>query len=97
MLCVRPYRGGLFAPDGCKLPSNASKEWSGTIEGLKKKREDAEKLAGEIIAQHIELDQEGKERSGLNETAASLVYDKEYEERHLERLRKKLTYIWTHF
>lgn len=27
-----------FAIDGCKLPSNASKEWSGTHEELKKKR-----------------------------------------------------------
>ena len=28
----------LFAIDGCKLPSNASKEWSGTHDELKKKK-----------------------------------------------------------
>jgi transposase len=33
-------KGDLFAIDGCKLPSNASKEWSGTIEELKKKQAD---------------------------------------------------------
>jgi hypothetical protein len=30
--------GGMFAVDGCKPPSNASKECSGKIEELKKKR-----------------------------------------------------------
>ena len=29
----------MFAVDGCKMPSNASKEWSGTIEELTKKKE----------------------------------------------------------
>lgn len=28
----------MFAIDGCKLPSNASKEWSGTRGDLEKKR-----------------------------------------------------------
>jgi transposase len=85
--------GELFAIDGCKLPSNADKEWSGTIEELKKKREDCQKLIGKIIAQHVELDQEGKGNAGLNETAAGYVYDKKYQERHLERLQKKLEYV----
>jgi hypothetical protein len=31
--------GKMFAVDGCKLPSNASKEWSGTKKELKKKRD----------------------------------------------------------
>jgi hypothetical protein len=34
----------MCAIDGCKLPSNASKEWSGTIGSLKKKKETLEKL-----------------------------------------------------
>jgi transposase len=85
--------GDLFAIDGCKLPSNASKEWSGTIEELKKKRGDAKKLMGKIIARHIELDKEGKEGSGLNETAVSYVYGQEHQKRHLERLQKKLDRI----
>lgn len=32
----------MFAVDGVKLLSNASKEWSGTREELRKKREDGE-------------------------------------------------------
>jgi len=35
--------GEMFAIDGCKLSSNASKEWSGTIEDLTKKRDKLEK------------------------------------------------------
>ena len=35
--------GEMFAIDGCKLPSNASKEWSGTLGKLKKKKEKLEK------------------------------------------------------
>jgi hypothetical protein len=39
--------GELFAIDGCKLPSNASKEWPGTLEELGKKKKDLEVLMGE--------------------------------------------------
>ncbi|NLW33412.1 MAG: hypothetical protein GXY77_18350 [Fibrobacter sp.] len=34
--------GSMFAIDGVKLPSNASKEWSGTKEDLLKKKEKLE-------------------------------------------------------
>ena len=30
-------KGKMFAIDGCRLPSNVSKEWSGTMEELKEK------------------------------------------------------------
>jgi hypothetical protein len=46
----------MFAVDGCKLPSNASREWSGSIAELEKKRADLQKLAGRIVEQHKELD-----------------------------------------
>jgi hypothetical protein len=46
--------GELFAIDGCKLPSNAAREWSGTLEELGKKKKDLETLMGKIIAQHIQ-------------------------------------------
>jgi transposase len=36
--------GEMFAIDGCKLPSNASKEWSGKLADLRKKKNDLEKL-----------------------------------------------------
>ena len=35
--------GTTFSLDGCKLPSNASKEWSGTHQTLKRKQQKLEK------------------------------------------------------
>jgi transposase len=37
-------KGEMFAGDGCKLPSNASKEWSGKLSDLKKRKEKLEKI-----------------------------------------------------
>ena len=45
-------KGDLFAIDGCKLPSNASKEWSGTLDELKKKKADLAALSGRLIEKH---------------------------------------------
>jgi len=52
--------GEMFAIDGCKLPSNASKECSGKIEELKKKRSKLEKYIERVIKQHSELDKNEK-------------------------------------
>jgi transposase len=46
----------MFAVDGCKLPSNASKEWSGTKADLQKKKDKMEKAVQQIIARHREMD-----------------------------------------
>jgi len=46
----------MFAIDGCKLPSNAAKEWSGTKEDLTRKKEKMEKVIRQIIARHQETD-----------------------------------------
>jgi transposase len=58
--------GGTFlALDGCKLPSNASKEWSGTIRDLKRKRENLEKKVRELVSEQVEADRHedsGEER-----------------------------------
>jgi transposase len=47
----------MFAVDGCKLPSNASKEWSGTKEDLQKKKAKMEKAVRQIIARHRAMDE----------------------------------------
>jgi transposase len=46
----------MFAIDGVKLPSNASKEWSGTKEELSHKKEKMEKVIKEIIDLHRKAD-----------------------------------------
>jgi len=42
----------MFAIDGCKLPSNASKEWSGTRTGFKKKVAEMEKAIEKMVSRH---------------------------------------------
>jgi transposase len=83
----------LFAIDGCKLPSNAAKEWSGTLEELGKKKEGLERLMEQIIAQHIRLDQEAAGEEDLRGTAYSYVYDEACQERHIRRIQEKIRYI----
>ena len=41
-----------FAVDGCKLPSNASKQWSGTHEELRAKQQKMEQAARAIVRRH---------------------------------------------
>ena len=48
--------GTFFALDGLKLPSNASKEWSGTISDLKKKKHKIEQKVKRLLEEQIEAD-----------------------------------------
>jgi len=79
-------KGKMFAEDGVRLPSNASKESSGTKEELQKKYDKIKKLCSGIIEKHKKNDKLGKE-------------EKE-EEKKLERLEKKagkiLDFLNTH-
>jgi transposase len=45
-----------FAVDGCKLPSNASKQWSGTHQELRERQKKMERAAREIVRCHRERD-----------------------------------------
>lgn len=47
----------MFAIDGCKLPSNAAKEWSGTKADFEKKAAKMEQAVENIIKKHREEDQ----------------------------------------
>jgi transposase len=49
----------MFAVDGCKMPSNASKEWSGTKAGLKKKAKKIDKAVRFLLGKHREEDKRG--------------------------------------
>jgi hypothetical protein len=50
--------GTFFAIDGCKLSSNASKEWSGKIKDLKKKKQKIERKLTALVKDHIDIDKE---------------------------------------
>jgi hypothetical protein len=51
-----------FAIDGCKLPSNASKKWSGSHKELQDKQKKLERVAERMVQRHRERD--GQERDG---------------------------------
>jgi transposase len=87
--------GEMFAQDGCKLPSNASKERSGTVKDLKKKKESLEKLLKRIIERHKEIDKSPEMKKIQEPFRETLGDDKERRRRHIERLEKKLEKINT--
>jgi Transposase and inactivated derivatives len=72
--------GSMFAIDGVKLPSNASKEWSGTKADLQKKREKLEAALRYMVDQHRKRDkvEEDKDEDGKKFS------------RRLDRARKKI-------
>ena len=54
----------MFAIDGCKMPSNASKEWSGTKAEFTKKKRKVERAIRHILKKHREADIEEKGQKG---------------------------------
>lgn len=66
----------LFAIDGCKLPSNAAKQWSGTFKELTAKRKKLRKLIRQHLQRHQELDSrdagEGEQQQRIAQTIETL-------------------------
>jgi hypothetical protein len=80
-------QGKMFAIDGCKLPSNASKEWSGTKAELQKKYEKIKMVSGKIIAKHRLNDKLGSEE---------LAADKRKLKKLEKRAEKIIDFLSTH-
>jgi hypothetical protein len=80
--------GKMFAIDGCKLSSNASKEWSGTHDELQEKYEHLQKMVAKIMARHEANDQKGNEQEQEK--------DKEKVERLEKQCAKILTFLASH-
>lgn len=72
----------MFAVDGCKMPSDASKEWSGTKEELQKKKEKMEEVVRQIMKRHRETDVKEKDKGAV-----------EQEEKYVETIKKKVKKI----
>lgn len=70
----------MFAIDGCKLPSNASKEWSGTKEELNNKRKKLERAVARMLKTH-------RERDTDRVTSNTLEKEKQYR----KKLRQQIT------
>ncbi len=72
----------MFAVDGCKMPSNASKEWSGTKAELQKKQAKMEKAVRQIMKRHREIDDREANREII-----------EQEEQYVETIKKSVKKI----
>lgn len=87
----------MFAIDGCKLPSNASKEWSGTKADLGKKKEKLEKVIGHILKRHRAEDRiaspeestEGKKAKQLKKLRQKSEKIKKWLSAHEEKIGKR--------
>ena len=72
----------MFAIDGCKMPSNASKEWSGTRKSFKKKKDKMHKAVAYILNKHRNTDNEDCESN-----------TREQEKHYIETLDKSIEKI----
>lgn len=72
--------GTEFAIDGCKMSSNASKEWSGTFAELEKKKEKLEKTIKFLIEKHNEADNNYKKPDSD---------EKKRRKKQIERIKKE--------
>ena len=78
-------RGGtFFALDGCKVSSNASKEWSGTISDFQKKKEKVEKRIDQLLEEQVKEDKNDDE-DGKSEGSWGIANRK----KQIERLEKQ--------
>jgi len=66
----------MFAIDGCKLPSNASKSWSGTHTELNRKRQKIDRAVRRMLQRHREQDSAEQQPD---------IYDREREQ--IKKLR----------
>ena len=69
----------MFAIDGCKMPSNASKEWSGTKAEFFKKKQKMERAIRRILKKHRETDVDEKDLDVI-----------EKEKRYIKTIRDKI-------
>lgn len=63
----------MFAIDGCKLPSNASKQWSGTHAELRKKRRKIDRAVRRMLQRHREQDSAERASPEIQEREAEQI------------------------
>jgi len=81
--------GSHFSLDGCKLPSNASKEWSGTFKDLKRKRYKLEQKVRNLIIEHEREDACAERSRSKKQTESGQKQSK----RRVKRLNQQIDRI----
>ncbi len=80
--------GTMFALDGCKLPSNASKELSGTFPELQKKKQKIEAKVAQLLAEQVKTDRGQDDPPGPRASGTS-------RQQQVEKLQQKAELIET--
>jgi transposase len=80
--------GTFFALDGLRLPSNASKQWSGTHGELRRKKERMEARVRQLVEEHADQDRRDEEGPSGGTPTGGLNREKQ-----IERLRNKAARI----
>ncbi|OOV85860.1 transposase [Oceanospirillum linum] len=80
----------LFAIDGCKMRSNAAKEWSGTFKELEQKRQKLKRLIRHHLSEHQEKDRwESEEELDRDIRKAKTILT-------LDKVAKKVSHFLQH-
>ncbi len=79
--------GTYFAMDGCKLPGNASKKWSGTHKELKEKQESLEKKVVRLINEHQKEDDKDSSQDDDSDSPGN------FRKRQIQRLNDQIERI----
>jgi len=83
--------GTHFSLDGVKLPSNASKEWSGTFKELENKRDKLQAKLQQVLAEHIQTDSlPGRELERQQKQEQRLQHQVECLNRFLQEEKPKI-------
>ena len=94
MICCKSglVGGEHFAIDGCKLPSDASKQWSGTHANLKKKSDKLKLSAAKIIDRHQnnDSDKESGDKERALKTADTLIKNAKTIDEFLQSNKKRM-------
>jgi transposase len=78
--------GTMFALDGCKLPSNASKEWSGTFPEIHKKKQKIEAKVAQLLEEQVQADREQDDPPGPKGSGSSRQQEVEKLQRKAEQI-----------
>ena len=63
----------LIAIDGCKMPSDASKQWPGTFDELRAKREKIRARLDFALKEHLRLDAAGENERAARQWLTSII------------------------
>jgi hypothetical protein len=79
----------MFAIDGCKLPSNASKQWSGTRESFERKMIKMKRTVEKIVQKHRQCDQD-------NSSEQTKAHEKQYRQTLEKKISKLSSWLKDH-